>query len=198
MAKTSKQNLQSLLKLLQSNFSTFLLGLTVLLIVVLVASLFVKKNHQTAKSGKSWTAGLAEVFTQKKEPTETPKPKQELNTNTYQVKKGDSLWMIAEKTYGSGYNAFDIAQANNLSNPDVIEPGQNLVLPKVASKQPTVGEMTNQASQRPREYTVQRGEFLWKIAQRYYGNGYAWVKIAHANKLKNPSLIHAGNKLLLP
>lgn len=199
MAKTSNQNLQSALKLLRNNFSTFLLGLTVLLIVVLVVSLFVKKNHPTAKSGKSWTAGLAEMFTGKREPT--PKPKQ--NSNTYQVKEGDSLWTIAESTYGSGYNSVDIAKANNLPNPDLIEPGQNLVLPKVISKEPTSGEtvmgtVTSQAVQRPREYTVQRGDFLWQIAQRFYGDGYAWVKIANANNLQNPGLIYAGTKLFLP
>lgn len=198
MAKTANQNFQSLLKLLRSNFSTFLLGLTVLLIIVLVVSLFVKKNPQTIKSGKSWTAGLAEMFTGKREPT--PKPKQSLNN--YQVKEGDSLWMIAEATYGSGYNSVDIAKANNLPNPDLIEPGQNLVLPKVTSKEPTtgqtVGAMTSQAVQRPREYTVQQGDFLWQIAQRFYGDGYSWVKIAHANNLQNPNLIYAGTKLLLP
>lgn len=198
MAKTANQNLQSLLKLLRNNFSTFLLGLTVLLIVVLVASLFVKKNQRTARPGKGWTAGLTEIFTGKRE--STPKPKQ--NLNVYKVKEGDSLWTIAELTYGSGYNSVDIAKANNLPDPDLIEPGQNLVLPKVTSKEPTTGEtvgaMTSQAVQRPREYIVQRGDFLWQIAQRFYGDGYAWVKIAHANDLQNPSLIYAGNKLLLP
>lgn len=199
MAKTSNQNLQSLLKLLRNNFSTFLLGLTVLLIVVLVVSLSVKKNDKTAKSGKSWTAGLTEIFTGKREPT--AKPKQ--NPSTYQVKEGDSLWTIAESTYGSGYNSVDIAKVNNLSNPDLIEPGQNLVLPKVAPREPTLGETvmgetTSQAIQRPREYTVQQGDFLWQIAQRFYGDGYAWVKIAHANNLQNPSLIYTGNKLTLP
>lgn len=189
MVRTSNQNLQSLVKILRNNFSTFLLGLTVLLVVVLVVSLFVIKNKKEAKSTRSLTAGLAELFTGKKGPTPTPQQ----NVKTYQVKEGDSLWTIAESTYGSGYNAFDIAKVNNLQNPDIIEPGQNLVLPKVAPNEPT-----SQAIQRPREYTVQQGDFLWQIAQRFYGDGYAWVKIAHANNLQNPSLIYYGNKLLLP
>lgn len=47
-------------------------------------------------------------------------------------------------------------------------------------------------------YTVAKGDSLWKIAQTQYGNGYKWVEIARANKLKNPNVIHAGNVLTLP
>ncbi len=47
-------------------------------------------------------------------------------------------------------------------------------------------------------YTVVRGDTLWDIAVRAYGNGYRWVDIARANQLKNPDLIHAGNVFILP
>ena len=32
------------------------------------------------------------------------------------VQKNQSLWMIAEQAYGSGYNWTDIAKANNLAS----------------------------------------------------------------------------------
>ncbi|OGG27611.1 hypothetical protein A3A59_03150 [Candidatus Gottesmanbacteria bacterium RIFCSPLOWO2_01_FULL_42_10] len=47
-------------------------------------------------------------------------------------------------------------------------------------------------------YTVVSGDTLWDIACRAYGDCYAWVKIAQANKLANPDLIHPGNEFTLP
>jgi nucleoid-associated protein YgaU len=52
------------------------------------------------------------------------------NKRTYTVAKGDSLWRIAEKFYGSGSDFKKIAKANNISDPDHIRPGQELVIPE--------------------------------------------------------------------
>ena len=48
---------------------------------------------------------------------------------TYTVQRGDSLWSIAENIYGDGYRWTDIAQANDLANPQVIHAGNVFVLP---------------------------------------------------------------------
>lgn len=48
------------------------------------------------------------------------------------------------------------------------------------------------------EYEVVKGDSLWKISMEKYGNGYAWVEIAKANELVNPSAIEVGQKLILP
>jgi 5'-nucleotidase len=45
------------------------------------------------------------------------------------VVKGDSLWKIAESTYGDGEKWMDISKANSLRNPDVIQIGKELELP---------------------------------------------------------------------
>ncbi len=47
------------------------------------------------------------------------------------VRTGDTLWDIARRQYGSGLFAGDIARRNHLANPDLIHPGQHLVLPPV-------------------------------------------------------------------
>ena len=47
---------------------------------------------------------------------------------SYQVKKGDTLWNIAKKELGAGNKYQDIAKLNNLSNPNLIYPGQILKL----------------------------------------------------------------------
>ncbi len=192
------QNLQSLLNLLRKNLSAFLLGLTVLLVLVLIVSLTFGGKQKKAQAKKSWTTGLAELFIGKREPSAQPEP----TTKTYTVKEGDNLWKIAEVTYGSGYNAYDIAQLNKLEDPDLIETGQNLLLPSVTAKAPTVGEAvgvaTGEVVAKPAVYTVQSGDYLWQIAQNYYGDGSAWVKIAQVNNLANPDIIYAGTVLTLP
>ena len=52
----------------------------------------------------------------------------------------------------------------------------------------------------PRMYTVQKGDSLWKIAKRFYGNGEDWYRIHDANRnvIENPDLIQPGWKLRIP
>ncbi len=50
----------------------------------------------------------------------------------------------------------------------------------------------------PTEYTVVKGDHLWKIATRFYEDGFKWTVIASENNLKNPDLIFPGRKLTLP
>lgn len=47
-------------------------------------------------------------------------------------------------------------------------------------------------------YTVQAGDDLWNIAEKAYGDGDAWTRIAEANNITNPSVLSAGTKLNLP
>lgn len=51
-----------------------------------------------------------------------------------------------------------------------------------------------------RMHVVQRGETLWTISKRYYGNGREWRKIyaANRNRIKNPSDVPVGIKLIIP
>lgn len=62
---------------------------------------------------------------------------------------------------------------------------------KPEEPQELVGEnLTDQ-----KEYTVQKGDSLWRIAQRFYGNGAACYALAHRNGIKNPDLIYPGQVL---
>jgi len=49
-------------------------------------------------------------------------------------------------------------------------------------------------------YTVAKGDTLWAIAKKYYGDGSKYPKIYNANtdKIKNPSLIYPGQVLTIP
>jgi len=47
-------------------------------------------------------------------------------------------------------------------------------------------------------YTVQPGDTLWIIAQRFYNDGTKWKQIQDANKIQNPSKIKVGTTLTIP
>jgi nucleoid-associated protein YgaU len=48
---------------------------------------------------------------------------------TYTVVRGDTLSAIAKRFYGKASDYKKIASANNIANPDLIHPGQNLIIP---------------------------------------------------------------------
>lgn len=51
-----------------------------------------------------------------------------------------------------------------------------------------------------RTYTVKKGDTLWGIAKKYYGNGAKYTQIYNANKdkIKNPNLIYPGQVFTIP
>lgn len=55
---------------------------------------------------------------------------QTITDKQYTVVKGDSLWNIAVRAYQDGYQWVKIANENNLSNPDMIHPGNILNIPR--------------------------------------------------------------------
>lgn len=95
----------------------------------------------------------------------------------YTVQRGDTLGRIARD---NGVSLSDLVAANSLSNPDLIYPGQVLVIPGEA---PDV------------KHVVARGETLAKIASAY---GSSILVIAEANGIRNPNLIWIGQSIVVP
>jgi nucleoid-associated protein YgaU len=123
---------------------------------------------------------------------ETKNIEEQANKVQVVVEKNDSLWKIAVRTYGDGYKWTDIAKANEIKNPNVIEVGQKLALPNIEKNEAGVKlEKT--------EYTVMRGDNLWSISVKLYGNGYRWTEIWRDNrsKLNSPDRLEIGMKLLV-
>jgi hypothetical protein len=54
------------------------------------------------------------------------------------------------------------------------------------------------ATPAPQTYTVQRGDTLSAIAKRFYGHAGEYRRIATANGIANPDLIHPGQRLVIP
>ncbi len=133
-------------------------------------------------------------------PTPTPKKSQE---KIYIVQEGDDLWHIAEKFYGSGFNAYDISVYNKLDPASPIEKGQKLRIPlNIKKRQPTVGETSSLSTYKTvyteGKYVVQPGDSLSIIALKVYGDLYAWPRILQANNLASPDLIEVGMILNIP
>ena len=98
------------------------------------------------------------------------------------VRYGQTLASIA-RYYGTSVRA--IVRANSIRNPNLIYPGQRLVIPSRQAPAPARGTW----------YTVRRGDTLSAIAWRYGVNMWS---IARANKIGNPNLIYVGQKLYIP
>lgn len=50
----------------------------------------------------------------------------------------------------------------------------------------------------PKQYTIQRGDTLWSICKKFYGDPTLYSKLAKANNIPNPDLIYTGNTLSIP
>lgn len=124
----------------------------------------------------------------------------EQSVKTHTVAKGENLWVIAENYYGDGFRWVDIATENKLDNASVVEEGQELTISNVETTEVITSneETSSTDSISSATYEVVKGDSLWTIAVRAYGDGYKWVEIARENDLINPNIIHQGNILVLP
>lgn len=97
----------------------------------------------------------------------------------YTIKRGDTLWEISRKY---GVSVQNIVSWNNIQNPNLIYPGQRLIL---------YGNYSSSSSNTV-YYTVQRGDTLWRIARRYRT---CPIRIARINGIRNPNFIYPGQVL---
>ncbi|WP_159462024.1 C40 family peptidase [Salirhabdus sp. Marseille-P4669] len=110
-----------------------------------------------------------------------------VQTSSYKVDVGDSLWTIANR-FGVSVSA--IKQANHLTS-DLLQIGQTLSIP--ATKEdalPTVSIPTTKNV----SYTVVSGDSLWAIANRFE---VSVNDIRNSNNLES-DLLQVGQKLVIP
>ena len=105
---------------------------------------------------------------------------------SYTVESGDTLGRIAR---AHDVSISELVDANDIANPDLVYPGQILLIP---------GEVpvgSNDDGEFDQAHIVLRGETLSRIADRY---GTSAISLAQANSLTNPNLIFPGQQLLVP
>jgi nucleoid-associated protein YgaU len=110
---------------------------------------------------------------------------------TYVVQEGDTLSSIAQDQLGDAnrWPEIFLLNRNTIRNPDVIFPGQVLLLPEAVPVQPV-----------PRLYVVKPGDTLSGIAQQQLGNASRWPEIFALNSgvISNPDIIFPDQVLVLP
>ncbi|HWE55020.1 MAG TPA: LysM peptidoglycan-binding domain-containing protein [Acidimicrobiales bacterium] len=111
-------------------------------------------------------------------------------TTTYRVVSGDTLSAIAAR-FGTTWQA--LAQRNHIANPNVIYPGQVLVIGSGSGGSTTTTTTTRSTSDG--SYTVVSGDTLSSIAARF---GTTYQVLAQINHIANPNIIQVGQVLRLP
>lgn len=209
-----KERLQTDLSKNQSYLNYVLGALIVLIIGILLFNYFNKPNNL----GPSQQADQQNENQQEQQGDVT----KETLPGKYTIKEGDTLFLIAQQYYNDGFKYTEIIKENKLANPDVLEVGQEITIPKIEGEQASNNE--NQAADESpapdnqtdngqggaenmtiwgnritgETYTVQAGDWLSKIAERAYGDINQFSKIAEANNITNPEVIEVGTVLKIP
>jgi LysM repeat protein len=125
-------------------------------------------------------------------PTTTP-----VNELTYVVKRGDTLFKIAQR-FKTTVNA--LATANGITRPSLIFAGQTIRIPGVPAPtptpvQPTVPPAPTQPPVPTTDYIVKRGDTLARIALQ---NKTTIAQLLKLNTINNPNIIYIGQHLRIP
>lgn len=210
----------------QSQLATILVGLLIIASGLLIYNYF---QRSTAPDTTSQSEQQNEERDQQQgdEQDNQAGSESESKEGQYTVMPGDSLWTIAEKVYGNGFDWTKIRDANELElnayGQPTVEIGQVLNIPgsaAVAQLPPDdegdtqgttdesdvagVEEIRETPSTAIQTYTVQHGDTLWSIAESVYGDGHKWELIKndpHNQIGQQPDgrpLVHAGNVLYIP
>jgi len=134
---------------------------------------------------------------------------------THIVRKGETLWAIAEQYYGTGFVHEDLLKynASRIRTAKGISPGLVLLVPdrsdlgrtprKTSRSTPTYSQpktARKTATVAMRTYTVKKGDTLSEISQAELGTSKRWEEILGLNrsKLDEATDIRIGMKIKLP
>ncbi len=106
------------------------------------------------------------------------------------VQAGETLYRIAV-TYGTSVEA--ISQANSVTNPSLIHPGQELTIPSGSTNVTPVSNP--QVTPGGNVYIVKQGDNLFRIGLKF---GYDQYYLARYNGIDNVSMIYVGQQIRIP
>jgi nucleoid-associated protein YgaU len=128
------------------------------------------------------------------------------------VEPGDTLSELSTKYYGTSRKVKVITDANPDVDPRRMPVGTRLKIPRIeglrqtavvaaSGPQPALSAVAAQGSHGPlRKYTVQKGDSLYRIAQKFYsdGNKFEDIRLANRDVLSDPDHLVVGMELIIP
>ena len=114
---------------------------------------------------------------------------------------GESLSLIAKWYTGSYNNWKKLAVANPHTNPDLIKPGQVILIPPalIKMREPLPQKMAAKYTPQYFAYIVKHdGEKIKDIAGWYTGDSANWKVLAEVNPNLNADRLVAGNEIFIP
>lgn len=110
------------------------------------------------------------------------------------------LWRITDCSFSS--------ELRHPNTNEIVRAVVSLTLTRASDAAPSVGPVSGGAKKPPggpapapqRTHRVVKGDTLWGIAQRFYGNGALWPRIYDANRgqIKNPHWIYPNQVFVIP
>jgi len=127
-------------------------------------------------------------------PRRTPNFPTSSTQNIVSVKRGDSLWKLAQQTLGRGNRWLEILAVNpRIADPNQIRIGAQLNLPTLAGSDR--GAKTNAAT----TIKVRKGDTLWSLAKSKLGRSSYWRCLAATNPdIGDPDRIYENQELFVP
>jgi len=112
------------------------------------------------------------------------------DADLYIVQPGDTLGKIAYKLLGASQKWKELANSNNLSNPNVLHPGDVIKFDKAAVSEKYIATRDSNES----TFTVKKGDSLASIAKEILGTEKAWRYLWAFNRdtILNPNKIQVG------
>ncbi len=146
-----------------------------------------------------------ETTEESREPAE-PEPPRDV---THVVQKGETLGAISRKYYGTTRKWKDILEANKnaVRDPRRLMPDTRLRIPSVQVAEAETAKdnssprlSTTTSAESGRVHLAKKGDTLFRIALKYYGDGSKWRRIHEANRdrLSKPQDLKPGMKIRVP
>ena len=118
------------------------------------------------------------------------------NVRVVVVRQGDTLGAIAKRELGETKRYKDIMRWNGIKDETGIQIGMTLRLMLDEVVPAAIPVKTGPTTQQ--SYTVQSGDFLGGISQKFYGTSKKVDVILKANNLKNANSLSVGQTLIIP
>lgn len=117
----------------------------------------------------------------------------------YVIKRGDTLRKISKNAYGTPSYSTELANYNNIPNPNFIREGEVIEIPNINTIKDYKHFVFIENEPKQNEfYRVKKGDTLGKICKQHYGS-YKYIdKLAAYNGIANIDAISIGQIIKLP